>query len=238
MPANIIASFATKSGKSKKEVEALWDTAKASADKQGHKEDYQYITGILKKMLKIEDRKLERFKNYIFEREQEYGIALIRPPGYIASQILDFAFRITRDELYQEADEYGSYGVEDEPHITLRYGCLCSDPDEITDMIYHLPINITLGTTSFFSSEKYDILKLSVNSPDLHNANKAIGDLIDFPGETFAEYKPHLTLAYLKKGYIAKYLNDSTFEGMKFDAQEIYLIDPEDNEYKITKQEY
>lgn len=61
---------------------------------------------------------------------------------------------------------------------------------------------------------------------------------MDFPGETFREYIPHCTLAYLKKGNIAKYLNDSTLEGVKFKVDEMYLIDPEDNQYKITKQEY
>lgn len=48
-----IASFAKKSGKSKKEVERLWNKAKKLAAEQGREEDWPYIVGILKRMLGI-----------------------------------------------------------------------------------------------------------------------------------------------------------------------------------------
>lgn len=51
MPSNVVKSFADKTGKSVSEVESLWDKAKKSAAEQGHAEDYDYITGILKNML-------------------------------------------------------------------------------------------------------------------------------------------------------------------------------------------
>ena len=57
MPSSVVKSFADKTGKSVDAVERLWDEAKASAKKQGHKETddnfYAIVTGILKKMLKI-----------------------------------------------------------------------------------------------------------------------------------------------------------------------------------------
>ena len=55
MPAPIIKSFAKKSGKSKSTVEKYYKRAKKLAAKQGHKEDYDYIMGILKRMLKINE---------------------------------------------------------------------------------------------------------------------------------------------------------------------------------------
>lgn len=55
MPSNIVKSFAKKSNKSEQEVEELWDKAKSIAAESGHKEDYDYIVGILKKMLKINE---------------------------------------------------------------------------------------------------------------------------------------------------------------------------------------
>ena len=54
MPSSIVKSFAAKSGKSVADVEKLWDKAKKVAANAGRKEDYPYITGILKKMLKLE----------------------------------------------------------------------------------------------------------------------------------------------------------------------------------------
>ena len=64
MPADLVKSFAEKTGKSVQEVEKLWDTAKELADKAGHKEDYAYITGILKKMLKL-DESVKSFREYL-----------------------------------------------------------------------------------------------------------------------------------------------------------------------------
>lgn len=61
MPANIIKSFAEKSGRSEKEVEELWNKAKEIAKDNNHEEEYDYIVGILKKMLKIN----ETFRDYL-----------------------------------------------------------------------------------------------------------------------------------------------------------------------------
>ncbi len=60
MPNNIIKSFAEKSGKSVKEVEKLWNKAKAIAKESDIPETdkdkfYSYVTGILKKMLSIKE---------------------------------------------------------------------------------------------------------------------------------------------------------------------------------------
>jgi len=56
-----VKSFADKTGKSEAEVEKLWDKAKKIAKESGREEDYAYITGILKKMLGLN----ETFKEYI-----------------------------------------------------------------------------------------------------------------------------------------------------------------------------
>lgn len=50
MPNNIIKSFADKSGKTENEVEKLWNELKAE-----YKDDYEKITGTLKKILKIDE---------------------------------------------------------------------------------------------------------------------------------------------------------------------------------------
>jgi hypothetical protein len=59
MSSNIVKSFADKTGKSVGEVESLWDKAKSSAQKQlgidSGDRFHQLTTGILKKMLKLED---------------------------------------------------------------------------------------------------------------------------------------------------------------------------------------
>lgn len=55
MPSNVVKSFAEKTGKSEEEVEKLWDKAKDIAKKEGEEENYAYITGVLKKMLGLNE---------------------------------------------------------------------------------------------------------------------------------------------------------------------------------------
>ena len=81
MPANIIVSFAQKTGKSEAEVEKLWNQAKAEADKNDNLEKdsdryYAYVTGILKKMLSIDEykEKYESDKYYAM-----FGVKIVGP---------------------------------------------------------------------------------------------------------------------------------------------------------------
>jgi len=61
MPSNVVTSFAKKTGKSVDDVEKMWDDAikivkKQYKDVEDSSDDfYRLVTGILKKMLKIED---------------------------------------------------------------------------------------------------------------------------------------------------------------------------------------
>jgi hypothetical protein len=73
MPNNIVKSFADKTNKSVDEIEKLWDKAKIQAKEQGKKESddtfYPYVTGILKKMLKLENKKILSYKNFLKEEK-------------------------------------------------------------------------------------------------------------------------------------------------------------------------
>jgi hypothetical protein len=55
MPNNIVKSFAEKTNKSVEYVEKKWDEAKIKSEKEGHKNDYPYIVGILKNLLGINE---------------------------------------------------------------------------------------------------------------------------------------------------------------------------------------
>lgn len=65
MPSPYIKTVAKQTGKSEAELEKLWDKAKASAAEQGHKEDYDYITGIFKKMAGVNEATMPTFSEFI-----------------------------------------------------------------------------------------------------------------------------------------------------------------------------
>ena len=55
MPSSIVLSFAKQTNKSVEEVAELWNKANEIAKEQGQENNYAYITGILKKMLGLNE---------------------------------------------------------------------------------------------------------------------------------------------------------------------------------------
>jgi hypothetical protein len=69
-----------------------------------------------------------------------------------------------------------------------------------------------------------------VKTPELEALNKELSKL---PNQnTFPDYKPHLTLAYLKKGEAAKYVGDARFEGKKLTFDSLTFSPPPEERAK------
>lgn len=69
MPNALVKSFAQKTHLSVAKVESLWKRAVQIAKKEGHEEEYDYIVGILKKSLKMEEL-ITYAKSMITEEKQ------------------------------------------------------------------------------------------------------------------------------------------------------------------------
>lgn len=107
---------------------------------------------------------------------------------------------------------------EDDPHITLLYGHDHENTDleilkkELKKAIDETPIEFTTEPISLFENEN-DVVKIGIQSDSLSKLNSLIRE--KFPYKTnFPDYKPHITLAYVKKG-----------EGQAFAHQEVDLKD-------------
>lgn len=95
-------------------------------------------------------------------------------------------------------------GREMEPHITVKYGLHDEQPDATATVLKgESPIEAKLGKLSLFKNDNFDVVKLDVDSPDLHRLNGAIAELPHT--DTYPDYTPHMTLAYVKPGRGAKY---------------------------------
>jgi hypothetical protein len=110
--------------------------------------------------------------------------------------------KISPDDVYEEKGDR-TYGLEDEPHVTVLYGIHSSEVSEkeVLDLIggldWHQPV--VVGTPSLFENEKYDVLKLSVNAEWLKDANKRLCDNLPYSND-YPDYTAHVTIAYLKPG--------------------------------------
>jgi hypothetical protein len=59
MPAPVLLKLAKRAGESPEEAERLWAKAKRLASEEGHTDDYDYIVGIVKRMLGLDEDLIE-----------------------------------------------------------------------------------------------------------------------------------------------------------------------------------
>jgi 2'-5' RNA ligase len=107
--------------------------------------------------------------------------------------------RIPEEALFQE------YGREDNPHVTILYG-LRNDitTASIRGALKNLELPKTVdvfGCSLFNTDPSYDVLKMDVAGPKILWDMNSLLRIFPLPGGTFPDFKPHATLAYLKKGW-------------------------------------
>lgn len=154
----------------------------------------------------------------------DYSNTQIAVKGAAAKKLVELGSKIPDSELYVDPKD-SSYGRETEPHVTVRYGLATDNPADIQGLSALAPFSATMGKVSIFSNDDYDVVKVEIEGKELRAANKKVGDLVDVPGETFTDYQPHATIAYVKKGEGEKYVGNSALEGQKIDISEIQLTD-------------
>jgi hypothetical protein len=101
----------------------------------------------------------------------EFASTQIQAPPAIAAAVQQLGARIPDAEL---ADN----GREETPHITVKFGLHGNDVDAVRRVLEDEgPIKLTLGKTSMFpngESGSGDVVKVDVDSPDLHRLNKKL----------------------------------------------------------------
>jgi len=115
-------------------------------------------------------------------------------------------------------------GRETEPHITVKYGLHTADAEKVRSILADQgPIEATIGKTSMFKGVEdgtADAVIAEVDSPDLHRLNKLIAEALPHT-DTHPEYKPHITVAYVKPGLGEKYSGRSDLEGRTVTLKEL-----------------
>lgn len=113
------------------------------------------------------------------------------------------------DDVYNHPTD-PSYGIEKDPHVTLLYGLHPEVEDsQVEDIInkykgQNLSLDI-LGIDSFQNAD-FDVVKFNVNpTQELKSINQELSQLPN--SNQYPEYKPHITVGYLKPGLSQKYLD-------------------------------
>lgn len=161
----------------------------------------------------------------------DYSCLMIDYPPELVDKVIEWGTQnIPDDVVYDPEESKRSFGRENHIHTTVAYGI---DPEvesgQIKVVVGELghPVRVRLGKVSKFDTDpNYDVIKIEVEGQDLHDLHKAIEDQIGVPGNTFPEYKPHLTIAYVLKGSCDELLGQTPFEGQEFELDAFDFSDP------------
>ena len=187
--------------------------------KHGAHPVHRHLTHLLKAKEDIKHAEKEANSNGSYS----YSSTQVQLPDSIAKKVMTFSAKIPDADLYLEgddADAWNRYGREDDIHITVKYGLHTNDVRKVRKALAGVgPIMVTMGKTSLFVQDDYDVLKIGVSGKGLHDLNKKISAALVVT-DTYPDYKPHMTVAYVKSGKGKKYAGKDDFVGkiVTFDA--------------------
>lgn len=176
-------------------------------------------------------------KNYIqFIKESsgyEYGCVMVEVP---VSNWDEITSSIDPEDVYTGDDD--THGIQENPHVTILYGLHDGvTEDEVKSVFegFTDDINIEVNGVGIFENKDYDVVKFNVN-PDgalqeLHDRLSKFPNSNDFP-----DYKPHITIAYVKKGTGKKYVKtDYKYTVKNVDKITYSMADGTETEFEYNK---
>jgi len=175
-------------------------------------------------------------------RTYKYGCAMLNLSDDI-SPILRYWCKknISDKDLYINEDE-GIDGFENNKfHVTVKYGLHTSDPKEIIKLVNGCgAIELDFGNVTKFDinpnkfdvNPNFDVLKIDIKSDKLRKLNKLISDNMEHT-DSFDNYVPHATLAYVKKGACEDLVNNDFFTSLTDTVDEIYFTGKDGVEHFI-----
>lgn len=139
-----------------------------------------------------------------------------------------------RDVWYNpDPNGFPKGGKEDNPHITLLYGFHDGvSGDEVAKSIQQLvkdPISLTIKGIGMFEGDDRDVVKFEIESEDLSRINQMLREKFPYSSD-FPEYKPHATIAYVKKGEASKYVQELNRE-IKFPHINLHWSTADESKY-------
>lgn len=151
---------------------------------------------------------IKKFKEFLLEKigSYEYGCVMIDLPLNKWDKIVQ---TISPEDVYTESDN-DSYGIQKNPHLTLLYGLhdnvTLEDVKSVFDLLQE-GINIEIDGIGIFENKDYDVVKFNVKPSStlqsLHNELSKLPNSNEYP-----DYKPHITICYVKKGTGKKYIRN------------------------------
>lgn len=153
---------------------------------------------------------IKKYIEFMKESEEKsgnlyrYGCVMV---GLDISNWDSLTSEIDPNDVYHPEDP--AKGVETNPHVTILYGLNKGVTVEQVKSVFdnfHGDIKVEINGVGIFENEEFDVVKLNViPSESLRTLHD---ELKKFPNsDQYPEYKPHITIAFVKKGMGKKYAN-------------------------------
>ena len=163
-----------------------------------------------------------------------YSCLLARLPQPLALKVRGYGLSIPDERIYHGD---GDMGREDDPHITIKYGIHTTDPDEVREKLAgQRSFRAILGPVSIFNADGYSVLKINVEGLSIRKLNRFVSSSFKCT-DTFPEYNPHCTIAYVNKDeadpyWFKSYWTDE-FEGIPVEFNSLVFSVPSGEKYNI-----
>ena len=168
---------------------------------------------------------LSFFPQLLTEVEEVHTV-MVNVPA--TEKLMSYIAKVPDEDVYHLGDP--EFGKTKRPHITVLYGIDPEEGEKTKQILAKVPKNLsaTLGKVSLFHppGKDFDVLKIDVTSPTLSKVNALLRKSVKYTN-SYNEFKPHVTIAYLKKGMGDKYVGDTTFEGTQLTFQTFLYSDEE-----------
>ena len=156
-------------------------------------------------MIKLKDLLSEVYNSY------DFGCVML---DFDFPALRTFQRDIEPKDVYGQGTVIDTYGIVEEHHCTLLYGLHGEVTlKQVKDVLGAFEYGTYVAhNASLFQQKEYDVFKFEIKGPNLKKINKALRKLPHT--STFKDYKPHMTIAYLKPGKGKKYVD--LFEGLSY----------------------
>lgn len=163
-----------------------------------------------------------KFKKMIREKSEEQTYSYGCVMGFFDSPIANI--EIADEDVYN--NEANEFGREIEPHVTVLYGLLDDQIDEV-DLLEFLSMvkcpQVSSKIVSLFENDEYDVVKFDIESSGLVILNDILSKA--YPNENkYPEYHAHSTIAYCVKGTGSKYIQVLMHEEIKEISYWVYSM--------------
>jgi len=164
----------------------------------------------------------------------EFSSVQVNLPNRMAHEIIQWGEEnIKEEDIFEDPDDL-TFGREDEIHVTILYGIHTKDLEEVKKpLLWQKPFFIRLGRISIFdTNDKFDVVKIEVESKMLREVhNRLKGTLTN--SEPYPVYRPHITIAYTKKGRYKKLIGNPHFDKRRWEVKEVFFSTKEGKKKKM-----